>query len=362
MKEILTLLIMILRTYLIILSPGGVKKLSAENLNLRRQLIASTRKNPRSPPLSLLDRLVFGFTAFFISKSRLEKISILVKPATILKFHRALVNKKYGLLFGTKGKKKLGRKGFDPSIVKLVLEIKKRNPCYGCPKIALLVSNSTGISISEQTVRRILRKYLRPNLGGGPSWQSFIGNQVDSLWSLDLFRCESIHLRSFWVMVVMDVYSRKIIGYSIQAKVCTGESLCRMLGEILSASGVIPKSVVCDNDPLFRYHQWQANFRLSGIEEIKSIPEIPWSNPYVERVIGSTRRECIDQVLFWNEEDLNRKLASYQKYFNEARVHESLNGMPPAQFRNEHDHNVIDLKKYHWQKHCGGLFQVPIAA
>jgi hypothetical protein len=76
MKEILRLLIIILRAYLIILSPGGVKKLSAENLNLRRQLIASTRKNRKSPPLNIFDRLVFGFTAFFISKSRLEKISI----------------------------------------------------------------------------------------------------------------------------------------------------------------------------------------------------------------------------------------------------------------------------------------------
>jgi putative transposase len=159
----------------------------------------------------------------------------------------------------------------------LVLEIKKRNPSYGYPKIALLVSHSTGISISEQTVRMILRTNLKPNPGDGPSWQSFIGNQVDSLWSLDLFRCESIHLRSFWVMVVMDVYSRKIIGYSIQAKACTGESLCRMLGEILSTSANIPKRVVCDNDLLFRYHQWQANFRLSEIAEIKSVPEIPWS-------------------------------------------------------------------------------------
>jgi putative transposase len=158
----------------------------------------------------------------------------------------------------------------------LVLEIKKRNPSYGCPNIALLVSNSTGISISEQAVRRILRTNLQPNPGDGPSWQSLIGNQVDSHWSLDLFRCESIHLRSFWVMVVMDVYSRKIIGYSIQTKACTGQSVCRMLGETLSTSANIPKRVVCDNDPLFRFHQWQANFRLSEIEEIKSFP-ITWS-------------------------------------------------------------------------------------
>jgi putative transposase len=158
-------------------------------------------------------------------------------------------------------------------------------------------------------------------------------------------------------MVVMDVYSRKIIGYSIQAKACTGQSVCRMFNEILSTSAYTPKRVVCDNDPLFRYHQWQANFRLSEIEEIKSIPEIPWSNPYVERVIGTTRRECIDQVLFWNEEDLSRKLKSYQKYFNEARVHESLNGMPPAQFRNEHDHNVIDLKKNIGKSTAGVFFR-----
>ena len=320
------------------------------------------KKEPKITPLSILDRIIFGFQAFFISKRRLEKISILVRPATLLKFHQALIKKKYKILFGTKRKKKLGRKGFDKSIIKWVVEIKKKNPSYGCPEIALLVSNSTGISISEQTVRRMLRVNLAPELDGGPSWQFFIGNQIDSFWAIDLFRCQSMHLRSFWVMVVMDVYSRKIIGYSIQPEACTGESVCRMFNEILASSMNAPKRVVSDNDPLFRYHQWKANLRIFEIEELKSNPEIPWSNPYVERLIGSTRSECIYQVLFWGENDLGRKLAAYRKYFNEARVHESLDGVPPSQYRKERDHKVIDLQKYQWKKYCGGLYQVPLAA
>ena len=171
---------------MILVSPGGHKRLVSENLALRQQLIVVSRKRLKSPPLRPIDRFIFAITTFFIPFKKLSRVAIIVKPATILKFHRALVNKKYSILFGSKGRVKLGHKGFDVSIVNLVLEIKERNPRYGCPKIAMLVSNVSGISISEHTVRRILRKHFIPDPGDGPSWLSFIGNQVDNLWSVDL--------------------------------------------------------------------------------------------------------------------------------------------------------------------------------
>src|SRR5690606_3948874 len=103
-----------------------------------------------------------------------------------LKFHRSLVKKKYQILFGLNSGTKKGRKGFNKEIIDLILEIKRRNPSFGCPRIAMVVTNATGTAISEHTVRRVLRKYFTPK-GDGPSWLSFIGTQKDSLWSLDLF-------------------------------------------------------------------------------------------------------------------------------------------------------------------------------
>ncbi|MBF0443872.1 MAG: hypothetical protein HQK54_18330, partial [Oligoflexales bacterium] len=240
-----------------------------ENLVLRQQLIVSSRKHRKAPPLKLIERILFAISLFFIPFKRLTRVAVIVSPDTILKFHKALIKKKYQILFGSKGAKKPGRKGFDKDIVNLVIEIKAKNPTYGCPRISMLVSNITGISISEQTVRRILRKYYKPAPGNGPSWLSFIGNQIDSLWSVDIFRTESINLKTYWIMAVMDQYSRRIIGFSVQKVECTGASVCHMFNEILSKSKVIPKRISTDNDPLFEFYRWKANLRILDIEEIK---------------------------------------------------------------------------------------------
>ena len=87
------------------------------------------------------------------------------------------------------------------------MELKRRNPRFGCPRIALIIGRTFGIQIDKDVVRRVLAKHYRPDPGaGGPSWLTFIGHAKDSLRSVDLFRCESIRLRSYWVVVVMDLW------------------------------------------------------------------------------------------------------------------------------------------------------------
>ncbi len=81
--------------------------------------------------------------------------------------------------------------------------------------------------------------------------------------------------------------------------------------------------VSSDNDPLFQYHRWKANLRVLEIEEVKSLPHAPMSHPFVERLIGSVRRELLDQTFFWTATDLENKLQDYQMYYNEHRCHSS---------------------------------------
>ena len=138
-----------------------------------------------------------------------------------------------------------------------------------------------------------------------------IGHAKDSLWSrdagpVDLFRCESIVLKSHWVMVVMDQYTRRIIGFGVHAGSVDGPTLCRMFNQATSGQDW-PKYISSDNDPLFQYHRWKANLRVLDIEEIKSLPHVPMSHPFVERLIGSIRRELLDQTLFWTGTDLERQ-------------------------------------------------------
>lgn len=91
-----------------------------------------------------------------------------------------------------------------------------------------------------------------------------------------------------------------------------------------------PKYLSSDNDPLFLYHQWQANLRVLSIDEIKTIPYTPISHPFIERLIGTIRREYLDHTLFWNAQDLERKLENFKQYHNRDRVYQSLDGNTPA--------------------------------
>ena len=120
-----------------------------------------------------------------------------------------------------------------------------------------------------------------------------------------------------------------------------------------------PKYLSSDNDPLFQYHRWKANLRVLEVEEIKSLPHVPMSHPFVERLIGSIRRELLDQTFFWTATDLENKLRDYQCYYNECRTHSGRDGVTPAASTVG---NVVDINQYRWEKHCRGLFELPIAA
>jgi putative transposase len=100
----------------------------------------------------------------------------------------------------------------------------------------------------------------------------------------------------------------------------------------------VPRHLSTDHDPLFAAHRWTANLRILEIDEIKTVPHAPLSHPFVERLIGTVRREFLDQVLFWNGRDLERKLAEFQTYYNAARGHASLAGHTPARWPLAADH------------------------
>jgi putative transposase len=319
------------------------------------------RKAGRCPKLSVVDKIIFGLGAYFVRINRLQKISILIKPETVLGFHKALVARKYRLLFSSQPKRKPGPKGPSAELIRLVVDLKIKNPYYGCEKIVLLICNSFGLQVNEQRVRRILRKYLKPPPSSGPSWLSFLGSAKDSLWSVDFFRCESILLQSYAVMIVLDQFTRKIMGVAVCCYPAKGEDACRMFAGVVSGAKSSPRHLSFDHDPLFGFSQWKANLRVLEIDSIQTVPDIPWSHPFVERLIGSVRRECLDQTLFWNEQDLERKLREYASYYNEARVHLSISATPVQKFKNL-DLTPLELNQYRWISHCRGLFQTPVAA
>src|SRR4029450_10964489 len=152
----------------------------------------------------------------------------------------------------------------------------------------------------------------------------------DSLYSIDLFRCESVALRTYWVLAVMDQYTRRIIGFGIHVGIVDGRALCPLFPPAIRRQ-TIPKYLSSDHDPLYRFHQWQANLRVLGITEIKTVPYVPLSHPFVERLIGTIRREYLDRTLFWTAVDLESKLLEFKDYYNRHRTHASLAGKTPEE-------------------------------
>jgi putative transposase len=331
MIHLLILAVHLLATIAKLMRPGGVRAVVAESVLLKHQLVISSRARRRAPNLSSFDRFVLGLGSLFVPASRLSKLAIILKPRTLLRFHEALKRRKYRGLFSSGGHRRPGSKGPSQELIDAIVEFKRRNPRIGCPRIAQEIARTFGIDIDKDTVRRVLAKHYRPGAGtDGPTWLSFIGHLKDSLWSVDLFRCESILLRSHWVMVVMDVFTRRIIGFGVERADLCGASLCRMFNQIIAGQS-LPQHLSSDHDPLFRFHRWPANLRILEVEEIKSIPYVPVSHPFVERLIGTIRREFLDHVLIWNVVDLERKLEEFRNYYNEHRVHQSLNGSTPGE-------------------------------
>src|SRR5260370_15432269 len=147
--------------------------------------------------------------------------------------------------------------------------------------------------------------------------------------TMDLFRCASATLRSHWVLVVMDQYTRRIIGFGVHAGTLNGVALCRMFNRAIRGQLWMRKYISSDNDPLYRFHQWQANLRILEATQIRSIPYVPLSHPFVERLIGTNRREYLDHTLFWTTVDLENKLLDFRTYFNTYPTHTSREGPTP---------------------------------
>ena len=361
MRDLAVLFLHLVATVARVAGPGGARSVVAESVLVKHQLLILNRSRKRSPNLRPADRVVAGLCALFIRPGRLIRAAIVLKPSTLLSLHRALIQRKYRRLFLSRGPTKPGPKGPSEEVVAAVVDMKQRNPIWGCPRIAQQITLAFGIPIDRDVVRRILTARYEPKPdSAGPSWLTVLGHAKDSLWSVDLFRCESAVLHTYWVLVVMDHWTRRIVGFGVHRGVVDGVALCRMFNHATRGES-LPTYLSADHDPLYRFHQWQANLRILNIREIKTVPYAPRSHPVVERLIGTVRRECLDRLLFWTAADLEQKLAEFQQYYNEHRTHAGRDGRPPAPSLDTTGAHA-SLRTYPWQPHCRGLYHTPQAA
>jgi len=361
MRDLAVLFLHVLVTVARLAGPGGTRAVVAESVLVKHQLLILNRSRKRSPNLRLADRLVASVCTLLMRPSRMVRSAIVLKPSTLLRLHRALIGRKYRRLFSATAPMKPGPKGPTQEVIAAVVDMKRRNPTWGSPRIAQQIALAFGIPMNKDVVRRILavRYQPRPD-AAGPSWLTVLGDAKDSLWSVDLFRCESAILRAHWVLVVMDQFTRRIVGVGVHCGAVDGLGLCRMFNRA-TRGHTPPKYLSSDHDRLYQYHQWQANLRILDVKEIKTVPYVPLSHPFVERLIGTIRRECLDRTLFWTAADLEMKLLEFQRYYNGHRAHAALEGRPPDASPTASAAQA-SIHSYRWRSHCRGLYQTPIAA
>jgi len=345
----------------------GEQGLIAEVLLLQQQLHTIAKDGKRCPNLTPTERCIFAILTGFISETRLNAVAIIVKPATLIKYHSALVKNKFSVIFGNRkrDKQKPGPKGLSQEVINAIVQAKILNYRMGANKIKEMINLHFKLELTERQVRHVIKTYYKPD----PleqykrSWLTFLGHTKDSLWSLDWFRVESATLQSYWVMVVMDQFTRKVLGFGVNRFDPDGPSIVKMFIQATKGFSRDDRRVSRDNHLLFKSNRWQSAMDIYDITEIPSVPFTPESHPFIERVIGTIRREYLNQVgLFYNEKDLINKLDLFKEYYNKHRTHEANFGITPALIAREAQHEYLDINHFTWQSHCHGLFYTPVKA
>jgi hypothetical protein len=122
---------------------------------------------------------------------------------------------------------------------------------------------------------------------------------------------------------------------------------------------VVPKCLSSDHEPLYRFHQWQANLRILDVTEIKTVPYVPLSPPLVERLIDTVRRECLGPVALLDRDRFGSEASRLQRLLQKIPHAVGVEWETPVDAR---PIKSVDLKSYRWKQHCRGLYQTPMAA
>src|SRR6266478_9134686 len=227
MRDIFTVFLHAIVVTIRLVQPGGLRSVVAESVLMRHQVLILNRGRKLAPNLRSSDRIIAGLCTLLMHPARVLWSAVFLQTSTLLHFHKMLIKQKYRLLFSPKRVGRSGPKGPTKELIDAVVEMKRRNRTWGSKRIAEQIALAFGVEIDKDVVRRILGIHFRPEAGSeGPSWLSFVGHTKDSLWSLDLFRCESAVLRTYWVLVVMDQFTRRIVGFAVHRGVVDGMTLC----------------------------------------------------------------------------------------------------------------------------------------
>jgi putative transposase len=300
------MLILILRT--LISALRSHRALALENLALRHQLEVLQR-NAKRPRLTTRDRTLWVIISRLWPNWR--KALTMVHPETVIRWHK----KGFKLYWRWKCQPKWpGRRKVPIEIRDLIRTMSRSNPLWGAPRIhgELL---KLGIELSQATVSKYMVRHLKPP---SQSWRAFLKNHAMDIVSVDFFTVPTVTFRVLFVFLVMSNDRRRIVHFNV-----TESPTAAWTGQqIINAFpwDTAPKYLLRDRDGKYG-EEFIRRVESMDIKQVLISARSPWQNPYVERVIGSIRRECLDHTIIFGEKHLRRVLKEYFRYYHQSRTH-----------------------------------------
>jgi transposase InsO family protein len=295
---------------------SGSAAIALENLALRHQLMVLQR-SVRRPRLARWDRVVWVWLSRVWTGWRSSLV--IVQPATVLAWHR----QGFQLYWRWKSRPNgVGRPPLDVELRHLIRRMARENPTWGRRRIRAELT-LLGYHVAEVTVAKYMRRMSpRPS----PTWRAFLAAHLREMVAVDFFVVPTLSFRLLFVFVVLRHDRRELLHLNVTdhpTAAWTAQQLVEALPD-----DTAPKYLLRDRDRIYGDAFTQRVTRM-GIRQILTAPRAPWQNPFVERLIGSIRRECLDHFLILNEAHLRRFLRAYLAYYNTARPHQSLDNNSP---------------------------------
>ena len=309
--SVVRVIVILLRAFLL---PRAA--LAAEILALRHQL-GVLQRPVRRPRLRQRDRI------FWVWLSKIwpgwRSSLLIVKPETVLRWHRD----GFRLYWRWKSRKKPGRPKVDVEIRSLIRRMSRENATWGTPRIqselALL-----GYTVDQSTVAKYMCRHRKPP---SQTWRTFLENHVPDIAAIDFFVMATVRFQLLYCVVVLRHDRRRVVHFNV-TQYPTARWTAQQIVEAFPFDEA-PRFLIRDHDGIYG-EDFRERVKHLGIEEVVIAYRSPWQSPYVERLIGSIRRECLHHMIVFNEAHLRRILTRYFAYYHESRAHLSLERNAPV--------------------------------
>ena len=243
-----------------------------------------------------------------------QQVLEFVQPRTMIAWQKKRFREHWRLLSqrGT-----LGRPTVAKEIRTLIRAMSRANPTWGSPRIVGEL-RKLGIEVAKSTVEKYR---VQPHKPPSPTWKTFLKTHVKDLVALDFFVVPTVTYKVLFVLVIIAHERRRIVHMTVTEHP-TAQWTAQQVVEAFPWDEA-PRYLLRDRDGIYG-EAFRQRVRNMGMEEVLIAPQSPWQNPYVERLIGSIRRECLDHIVVLNERHLKRLLTEYMSYYHRFRTHLSL--------------------------------------